>query len=410
MSEVMMAPDGQTDWPRFRFHLLGLAHLPTQREVSPCAYTQKVIKLAHMLKNLGHTVYFYGGEGSEVTCDEFIPVVSDAERRACYGEYDWRSTFFRHDPLDAAHQAFNRRAIAAIQARQQPGDFLLCTMGNYQKPIADALPDLWAVEPGIGYEGVFAPYRAFESYAWMHFVYGLMGQRDGSWYDAVIPNYFDPADFPFKAEKGDYALFIGRLVNRKGVDVAVQVTRALGIPLLIAGQGSLHNEEEGLAIDEPHVTHLGAVGPAQRAVLMGGARMAFAPTYYIEPFGGVAVEAQLCGTPVLTTDWGAYSETVLHGVTGYRCRTFDDFLWAADNVARLTPADCRAWAEENYALERVQWMFQEYFCKIADLGRGGWYERHPQRSDLDWLRKRYPARATQAAGASMEKAYELRTA
>ena len=75
----MMNKDLKESHPLFRFHLLGLAHLPTHRDYSPCAYTQKVIKLARMLKNLGHTVFFYGGEGSEVACDEFVQVVSEAE-------------------------------------------------------------------------------------------------------------------------------------------------------------------------------------------------------------------------------------------------------------------------------------------------------------------------------------------
>ena len=123
---------------RFRFLLLGLAHLPTHRDYSPCAYTQKVLKLARMLRSLGHEVIFYGGEGSEVECDEFVPVLSAADRRACYGDYDWRREFFRHDGDDPAHRAFNRNAAAAVAARQRPGDFLLCTMGTYHKPVADA--------------------------------------------------------------------------------------------------------------------------------------------------------------------------------------------------------------------------------------------------------------------------------
>jgi len=376
---------------QLRFHLLGLAHLPTSKEYRPCAYTQKIIKLARMLKSLGHHVTFYGGEGSDVECDENVTVLSNAVRQQCYGEYDWRSEFFKHDGNDLAYTTFSRNTIPEIQARKRDGDFLLITMGNYQKPIADAAGVRFVVESGIGYRGVFAPFKVFESYAWMHHVYGLLGQDDGSWYDAVIPNYFDPADFPFQPNKGDYALYVGRLIMRKGLDIAAQVTRELGIPLIVAGQGNLVNPTERLNITEPHVRHVGTVGPEERAELMGKARMVFVPTYYLEPFGGVAVEAQMCGTPVLTTDWGVFPETVVHGVTGYRCRTFDDFVWAARNIGKIRPEDCRDWSLKNYSLERVGRMYQEYFNKVADIGRGrGWYEPHPERSELDWLGRYYP--------------------
>ena len=74
--------------------------------------------------------------------------------------------------------------------------FLLCSMGSHQKKIADSIGDRGIViEPGIGYSGIFSRYRVFESYAWMHYLYGETRQGDGSWYDAVIPNYFDPTEF-----------------------------------------------------------------------------------------------------------------------------------------------------------------------------------------------------------------------
>src|SRR5206468_4031029 len=138
-------------------------------------------------------------------------------------------------------------------------------MGNYQQPIVQAgfAQHAWIVEPGIGYEGVFAPYRAFESYAWMHYVYGLTHQSDGNWYDAVIPNYFDPAAFPFRESKDDYALYLGRLIRRKGLDVAVQVTRQIGMRLVVAGQGRLQNAAEGLDFQDGHVEFVGSVGPAE---------------------------------------------------------------------------------------------------------------------------------------------------
>ena len=49
----------------------------------------------------------------------------------------------------------------------------------------------------------------------MHHIYGKNNWNNGFAFDAVIPNYFDVQDFPFKEEKEDYVLYIGRLIGRK---------------------------------------------------------------------------------------------------------------------------------------------------------------------------------------------------
>jgi glycosyltransferase involved in cell wall biosynthesis len=378
---------------QMRFHLLGLAHIATHRNNSACAYTQKIIKLAKIIKNYGHTLYFYGIEGSDAPCDEFIQVSSQAVLRETYGDYNPSREFFKHDPGDQAHQTFNQNAIAAIQERKEAKDILLCPMGNYQKPIADAVK-LLTVESGIGYSGVFTSYRIFESYAWMHYVYGLLNQGDGGWYDAVIPNYYEVADFPFQAQKADYLLYLGRIISRKGVQVASDVAKATGNQLYIVGQGSLDNPVEKLALgSETHLTYMPAVGPEERSQLLGKAKAVLMPTYYLEPFGGVNVEAQLCGTPVITSDWGAFPETVLHGITGYRCRVFEEFCWAVNHIQRIKPENCREWAENNYSLERIGKMYEEYFQRVYQLFEKGWYQSNDERSELDWLNRYYPADA-----------------
>ena len=376
--------------PKLRFHLLGLAHLETNRSNSACAYTQKIVKLARMIKSYGHTVYFYGVEGSEVECDEFVPVSTQAILQEVYGDYDRSTSFFKHDPTDLAHQTFNFNAIREINERKQRADILLCPMGNYQEPVSRAV-NLLTIEPGIGYTGVFSHNRVFESYAWMHHVYGLMKIEDGSWYDAVIPNYFDPADFPFQPDKQDYLLYFGRIVSRKGVSVASEVAKATGHQLYVVGQGSLDNPVEQLSLgSEKHIVYMPAVGPEERAKLIGNAKAVLMPTYYLEPFGGVNVEAQLCGTPVITSDWGAFPETVLHGVTGFRCRVFEEFCWAVKNIDQIKPSACREWAEANYSMERIGKMYEEYFQRVYRLFDKGWYQPNEERKELDWLKRYYP--------------------
>ncbi len=376
---------------KLTFHLLGLAHLETTKQNSSCAYTQKIIKLARMIKSYGHTLYFYGVEGSDIECDEFIPVLTQEDLNKCYGEYDRKTAFFRCESNDYAHQVFNNNATEEILKRRNNNDILLCPMGLDDYEIASKVK-LLTVESGIGYTGIMSDsFRVFESYAWMHHIYGLNHIEDGVWYDAVIPNYFDLDDFPYQENKQDYVLYFGRIIHRKGVQVASDVAKATENQLYIVGQGSLDNPNEYLNLgNEKHIKYLPAVQAEERAKLLGNAKAVLMPTYYLEPFGGVNVEAQLCGTPVITSDWGAFPETVLHGVTGYRCRVFEEFCWAVNNISNIKPENCRKWAENNYSLERVGKMYEEYFQRLNNLHQEGWYQPNPERTELDWLERYYP--------------------
>ena len=241
--------------PKLRFHLLGAAFIETKQSNSSCPFTQKIVKLARILKNYGHYVYFYGIEGSEVACDEFIEVSTQKVLKDTYGDYDRTTHFHRYHQNDTAHEHFNKNAIREILKNKQERDILLCPLGTFQKEIAEAV-NMLTVEPGIGYSGTFAPNRIFESYAWMHHLYGYEHRENGAWYDAVIPNYYDITEFPFKVEKQNYLLYLGRIVNRKGVSLAAEVAKATGHQLYIVGQGSLDAPEEGLHLsDEKHIVY-----------------------------------------------------------------------------------------------------------------------------------------------------------
>ena len=100
--------------PKLRFHLLGLANTETRIENSACPFVQKAVKLSEILKNIGHTVFFYGVEGSEVKCDHFFQVSSRDVLERSYGNYDAARDFLSYDQNDYAHRVFNSNAIEAL--------------------------------------------------------------------------------------------------------------------------------------------------------------------------------------------------------------------------------------------------------------------------------------------------------
>lgn len=344
-----------------RFHIPGLAHTVSVREYTTCAFTAKVVKMCDMLTRHGHQVFHYGHRESQVNA-ETVQVSDWPDDRRWLAE-----GFPEFDVNSLQYHNFDMATILAITERKQPGDFLLCMFGSGHQRIADAFPDLIVCEPGIGYpNGYFAPFKAFESYALLHAYMGLdrvASMSNSMWYDWVIPNYYDPEDYEFSVDKDDYLLYLGRLGPGKGLHIAEQLADVIGERLVIAGSGKY----------EGHHEYIGVAGPERRKQLLRDAKAVICASTYLEPFCGVHVEAMLSGTPVISTDWGAFTEYNKHGVTGYRCRTFEQFKWAVENIENISPRDCYAQGL-RFTIENVYPLFLEFFAAAAEVRSGaGWY-------------------------------------
>lgn len=316
-----------------------------------------------MMTARGHEIFLYAGTENEANCTELIPCIIRSEQTnlGYKTPADYLKIDFNNDPI---WEIFVRRAIEEIKKRLQPKDIICIITSSPFQPIVDAFPENQVVEFGIGYSHTIAKYRVFESYAWMHYVYGK-GNEDGHDFDAVIPNYFEPEEFSLGTHDGGYYLFIGRLTEKKGYQIAIDVCKRLGKRLVVAGPGQ---PPEG-------VEYVGVVGPEERARLMGGATAVFVPTQYVGPFEGVAVEAMLCGTPVITSDFGAFTEYVENGFNGYRCRSFQDYIDAVKKIEYGGIMDERSIREsvERFLVGDIAKDYEAYFEKLLTLYGAGWY-------------------------------------
>ena len=363
--------------PLMRFHCLALPHTVTNKEYNACAFTQKVLKFCKMM-HPKHTVYHYGHEDSDVQCKEHITLITNDDLEKTYGSHNWKKEFFKFDCNDHCHKKFNELGTIEISKRYQQGDFILCFWGYGHYGIAQAFEGALVVEPGIGNYHSFSKYRVYESYACMHHTQGLQNTPNPSWYHTVIPNYFDTTDFEYSDEKHEYFLFLGRISECKGLHIAIQACEALGYKLKVAGQGPIENFKSDC------IEYIGYADTQTRKKLMKHAKALLIFSDYVEPFGGVTIEAMLSGTPVICPDYGCFVETVPHGLCGFRVRTFDHILFAMKNIHKIRSFECKMWGE-RYSLFNIAPRYEEYFSMLLDLYGEGWYTRHDDRETLKYL-------------------------
>src|SRR6185437_8907354 len=131
------------------------------------------------------------------------------------------------------------------------------------------------------------------------------------------PVWLGTRDQGLETRKGDYYFIVARIVGGKGLELAVEAAKKLGIKLKIAGAPAGyytgHKQLQENATD--NIEFLGRVTDEELVKLYSEAK-AFLALATDEDFGITPVEAMLCGTPVIAYYGGGYKETVIDGKTG----------------------------------------------------------------------------------------------
>jgi glycosyltransferase involved in cell wall biosynthesis len=356
-----------------KLHLLGIPHTISNIAHSHCAFSSKIVKFSAMMRPLGYEIVHYGVEGAETEATEHVEIMTRAEQDMLRGHDGSDPAKFVGDdgrtdsPL---YIEFNKRLRSALLDRVTQSDLVLLPFGHGHGQALDGLPFLM-IESGIGYPTLYPPaqFKIFESYAWMHFHQGREN-RGGKNYEWVIPNYFDVDDWDVElAPDMNTVVFLGRICEMKGMATVVEVAKHRpDLKFVISGQG-----DHKPYMVSPNIYYRAPLVGRERSEYLGNARACIMPTLFTEPFGGVAVEAMMCGTPVLSTTYGAFSETIEDEVTGFRCHTLGDFLSGLDRAPKLDRRYIAERARRLYGYDRVGKMYDRAFGQIADLRGAGWY-------------------------------------
>ncbi len=281
----------------------------TRLPVSGYGGTERVVvALARGLAALGHQVVLLAPAGTRVP--EARVVAVDAAR-------------LRDPELD-------------LTPHLPPGIDLLHAFFPLRKP--PALPWVWTLE-GTTKPGVVRPPNTI-------YVSADHARRHAS--RAFVYNGLDPADHRYRATKGEYDLFLGRLHQSKGYQWAIAGCRAAERKLVVAGgwRPSLSR----------WIRFVGTVDGAAKAEWLAGARLLWMPALWDEPFGLTLIEALLSGTPVLGTRRGALPEVLSDDVAEFG-DTLEELTARLPAMAAKDPAACRARAERYFTHLR---MAEEY--------------------------------------------------
>lgn len=139
----------------------------------------------------------------------------------------------------------------------------------------------------------------------------------------TVRHYWKPRSGLPVARDDRYYLFLGRLVEMKGIDVLLKAwemirdeTASRGPRLFVAGHGELAPVVRAAAEKNSLVVPCGQVSGETKEQLLAGCSAVVAPSICLESFGLVAFEAYDFGKPILAANSGGLAETVSHGQTG----------------------------------------------------------------------------------------------
>ena len=164
--------------------------------------------------------------------------------------------------------------------------------------------------------------------------------------------------FSFYRKSSDYLAFLGRTSPEKGLDRAIEISRAAGIPLKIAAKVDKMDQEYFESCIEPlldgkGVEFIGEIGYSEKNEFLGNAAALLFPISWPEPFGLVMIEAMACGTPVIAYPFGSVPEVMAEGISGFMVSDLQGAVEAIKKIDTIDRKKVRKHFEQRFTAQRM---------------------------------------------------------
>jgi len=215
-------------------------------------------------------------------------------------------------------------------------------------------------------------------------------------YVATIYNGTDTNLFRFNPNPKDYLLFLGELVERKGVREAILAAKKLKLKLVIAGRVpiqmsqmkdySFFQKYVKPELNRGRIEYAGEVASEKTSKFYGDAKATLFPIRWEEPFGLVMTESMSCGTPIIAFAKGSVPEITKDGETGFivnsspsdirgnwiikktgiegLCEAVDRIYAMPEKEYRQMRENCRKHVEKNFTIEKMVDNYEKVYSRI----------------------------------------------
>ncbi|MBU4023278.1 glycosyltransferase family 4 protein [Patescibacteria group bacterium] len=216
-------------------------------------------------------------------------------------------------------------------------------------------------------------------------------------YIATIYNGTDTNLFRFNPNPKNHLLFLGELVERKGVREAILVAKKLKLKLVIAGRLPLQISQTKdysffqkyikPELNHGRIEYAGEVASEKTSKPYGDAKTTLFPIRWEEPFGLVMTESMACGTPIIAFASGSVPEIIKDGETGFiinfspsdrrgnwiikktgiegLCEAVNKIYGMPKEEYQKMRENCRKHVENNFSIEKMVDEYEKIYYKIV---------------------------------------------